>query len=171
MKKEILEHFLDEFGGLEDSRESWKILHPVREILLTTLCGVISGCEGWEDIEIYGESKLKLLQEILPFKNGVPSDDTLRRFFRGISPEVFREVFVGFVRELHPGLANNLVAIDGKTLRRSHDGAVKALHLVSAFATEARLVVAQTAVSEKSNEITAIPELLKLLDLRGARKC
>jgi predicted transposase YbfD/YdcC len=160
--------FLDHFSGLEDSRETGKVLHPVPEILLVTLCGVIAGAEGFEDIEDYGESKLDLLRELLPFANGIPSDDTLRRFFRAVDPRAFAEVFVAFARDVFPEAAQRLIAIDGKTLRRSHDGTAKALHLVSAFATEARLVLAQVATAEKSNEITAIPELLRLLDLRGA---
>jgi hypothetical protein len=160
--------FLDHFSGLEDSRETGKVLHPVPEILLVTLCGVIAGAEGFEDIEDYGESKLDLLRELLPFANGIPSDDTLRRFFRAVDPRAFAEVFAAFAREVFPEAAQRLIAIDGKTLRRSHDGTAKALHLVSAFATEARLVLAQVATAEKSNEITAIPELLRLLDLRGA---
>jgi predicted transposase YbfD/YdcC len=163
-----IDTFLDHFGTLEDRREAGQVLHPVPEILLVTLCGVIAGAEGWEDIEAYGASKLALLREILPFAHGAPSDDTLRRFFRAVAPCVFREVFVAFVRDLLPHAGERLIAIDGKTSRRSHDGAARALHLVSAFATEARLVLAQTAPAEKSNEITAIPALLALLDLRGA---
>lgn len=166
--KQPIDAFLDHFGRLEDGREEGKVLHPLPEILLVTLCGVIAGAEGWEDIEDYGESKLEWLRGLLPFAHGIPSDDTLRRFFRAIDPQAFQEIFVGFVRELLPRAADHLIAIDGKTLRRSHDGTVKALHLVSAFATEARLVLAQVPTAEKSNEITAIPELLKLLDLRGA---
>lgn len=108
-----------------------KILHPVPEILLVTLCGVIVGADGWEDIEDYGESKLEL-REFLPFEAGIASDDTLRPF-RDVNPEAFRGVFVAFVENLLHGSAAHLIAVDGKTLRRSHDGAVKALHLVSAF--------------------------------------
>ena len=156
--------FLDHFSGLEDSREAGKVLHPVPEILLVTLCGVLAGAEGFEDMEDYGESKLDLLRELLPFAHGIPSDDTLRRFFRAVDPRAFAEVFVAFVRDVFPEAAQRLIAIDGKTLRHSHDGTAKALHLVSAFATEARLVLAQVATAEKSNEITAIPELLRLLD-------
>ena len=160
--------FLDSFGTLEDKRESSKIHHSVAEILLVTLCGVIAGADGWEDLEDYGESKIDLLRELLPYASGIPSDDTLRRFFRAVDPQAFRDVFVDFVRHMLPQRADLLIAVDGKALRGSHDGAVKALHLVSAFATEARLVLAQLATAEKSNEITAIPELLRLLDLRGA---
>src|SRR3954452_8746466 len=166
--KQPINAFLDHFGGLEDRREAGKILHPLPEILLVTLCGVLAGAEGFEDIEDYGESKLDLLRQLLPFAHGVLSDDTLRRFFRAIDTQAFQDVFVAFVRDLLPEASPPLIAIDGKTSRRSHDGTVKALHLVSAFATEARLVLAQTATAEKSNEITAIPELLQLLDLRGA---
>lgn len=166
--KAVIETFLDHFGELEDRRDEVKILHPVREIMLVMLCGIISGSDSWEDIEMYGEAKLELLREILAFEHGIPSDDTLRRFFRSINPKVFQEVFVEFVREIFPQASEKLIAIDGKTLRGSHDGAAKALHLVSAFASEARIVLAQTATAEKSNEITAIPELLKLLDLKGA---
>jgi predicted transposase YbfD/YdcC len=159
---------LDHLGRLKDSREAEKILPPVGEILLVTLCGMMAGSEGGEDSEDYGESKRELLRQILPFAHGIPSDDTLRRFFRSMDPEAFPDIFVAFVRELLPEAAEGLIAMDGKTSRRSHDGTVKALPLVSAFATEARLVHAQTATAEKSNEMTAIPELLKLLDLRGA---
>lgn len=163
-----LDGFLDHFSALEDPRQAIKIRHPIAELLLVMLCAMIAGAEGWKDIETYGKSKLALLRELLPFQYGIPSDDTFRRFFRAIDPQAFQEAFTAFVRSLFPGLASSLIAVDGKTLRGSHDGAVKALHLVSAFATEARLVLAQVATQEKSNEITAIPELLKLLDLRGA---
>jgi hypothetical protein len=120
--KQPIEAFLDHFGGLQDTRETGKVLHPVPEILLVTLCGVIAGAEGFEDIEDYGESKLDLLRELLSFANGIPSDDTLRRFFRAVDPRAFAEVFVAFVRDVFPEAAHRLMAIDGKTLRRSHDG-------------------------------------------------
>lgn len=163
-----LEAFLDHFGALEDRREVPKIKHSVAEILLVTLCGVWAGGEGWDDIEAYGEAKLALLRELLPYRAGVPSDDTLRRFFRAMDPVACRAVFVAFVRRMLPEAGAGLMAVDGKTSRRSHDGAVKALHLVSAFATEARLVLAQMPTDEQSNEMTAIPALLRMLDLRSA---
>lgn len=164
----VSEMFLDHFSGLEDTRELGTVWHPVPEILLVTWCGVIAGAEGWEDMEDYGASKLAWLREMLPVAEGIPSDETLRRFFRAVNPEAFRASFVAFVRNLLPETADRLIAIDGKTLRRSHDGATQALHLVSACATEARLVLAQTATSGKRNEITALPALLRRLDLRGA---
>jgi predicted transposase YbfD/YdcC len=166
--KQPIDAFLDHFGGLEDRREAGKILHPLPEILLVTLCGVLAGAEGFEDIEDHGESKLDLLRELWPFAPGVPSDDTRRRFFRAIDPQAFQDVLVAFVRDLLPEASPPLIAIDGQTSRSSQDGTVQALPLVSALATEARLVLAQTATAPKSHEMTALPELLKWLDLRGA---
>ena len=165
---QAIETFLDHFGALEDKREQAKVRHPVGEILLVTLAGMVGGATGWEDIETFGAAKLEVLRGVLAFQAGVPSDDTLRRFFRAIDPQVFRDVFADFARSLLPSAAERLIAIDGTTLRGSRDGATKALHLVSAFATEVRLVLAQVKTDEKSNEIIAIPELLGLLDLRGA---
>ena len=161
------ESFLDAFSSLEDPRIDRRKLHPMPEILLLTLCGVIAGCDGWQDLEDYGKMKLEFLRRFLPYEYGVPSDDTLRRFYRSLNPKVFQESFVGWVKSLQKDLGQ-VIAIDGKTSRRSKDGTLRPLHLVSAFATEARLVLAQTAVDEKTNEITAIPELLEWLDCRGA---
>jgi predicted transposase YbfD/YdcC len=139
------------------------------EILLLTLCAIICGAESWDDIELFGEAKLDFLRSFLPFKNGIPSDDTLRRFFRAIDPQQFQRLFVEWIQAwLSPEVANKVIAIDGKTLRGSHDGAHSAIHLVSAFASEAGIVLGQVNTSEKSNEITAIPELLEWLDVRGA---
>src|SRR4051794_31235713 len=98
--KQPINAFLDHFGGLEDRREAGKILHPLPEILLVTLCGVLAGAEGFEDIEDYGESKLDLLRQLLPFAHGVPSDDTLRRVFRGIDSPALQGGFFSFVRDL-----------------------------------------------------------------------
>ena len=161
-------NFLDFFESLEDPRIERKKLYPMEEILLLTLCGVVAGCEGWADIEDFGKAKLEILRLYLPYENGTPSDDTLRRFFRAVDPEAFREKFVEWTKSICVSLDEEIIAIDGKTSRRSHDKSGKALHLVSAFASEARLVLGQKKVSEKSNEITAIPELLEWLDVKGA---
>lgn len=138
------------------------------EIFLVTLCGVMAGGEGWEDIEDDGEAQLELLRELLPYAAGVPSDETLRRFFRRVDAAACREVCVAFVRQMMPEAGARLIAMDGKTLRGSHDGAGKARHLGSALATEARLVLAQMPTPEQRNEITAMPALLRMLDRRGA---
>ena len=160
--------FLDYFQGLEDPRIERNKLYGLEEILLLTLCGVICGCEGWEDIEEFGKSKLLFLRNYLPYKHGIPSDDTLRRFFRAIDPESFQKCFSEWAASVHVLTNNSQIAIDGKTSRRSFDTDKNPLHMVSAFATEARVVLGQEKVSEKSNEITAIPKLLDLLDIKGA---
>jgi predicted transposase YbfD/YdcC len=160
--------FLSQFCSLEDLRQTSKVTHPLPEIFLLTLFGVVCGCDGWADIERYGKAKLPLLREFLPYAGGIPSDDTLRRFFARLDPDALRDCFVSFVASLFPQAGERLIAIDGKTSRGSRDGDGKALHTVSAFASEARLVLAQVATQEKSNEITAIPQLLDLLDVAGA---
>lgn len=162
------EGFLDYFVDLEDPRLDRKKLYKVSEILLVTLLSVICGAEGWQDIEDFGKAKLTYLRRYLPYENGIPSDDTYRRFFRRIDPEEFRTRFCKWMQNL-PLPADRIIAIDGKTSRHTFDGdEKKALHMVSAFASETRLVLAQMAVPEKTNEITAIPELLDWLDLNGA---
>jgi predicted transposase YbfD/YdcC len=115
----------------------------------------------------FGKIKIKYLREYLPYKNGIPSDDTFRRFFRAINPEKFQELFRQWVRILSPNLNDNVIAIDGKSSRRSYDDDKKMLHTISAYATESRLVLGQEKVSDKSNEITAIPKLLEWLDIKG----
>lgn len=167
LDSELRETFLDFFSSIEDPRIERCKLHPISEILLLTLAAVISGAEGWIDIERYGHLKLDFLRRFFPYENGIPSDDTLRRFFRRIDPKIFQERFVEWVKSLNPA-EESLISIDGKVSRRSFDTNQKALHMVSAFASECRLVLAQTKVSDKSNEITAIPELLAWLDLQGS---
>jgi predicted transposase YbfD/YdcC len=168
MKSEEMD-FLDIFGQLDDPRIDRKKLHPMPEILLLTLCAVICGAESWDDIETFGYAKVEFLRRYLPYVHGIPSDDTLRRFFRAIDPTQFQRLFIEWIRAwLHPEVADKVVAIDGKTLRGSRDGEQLPIHLVSAFASEAGIVLGQTKTHEKSNEITAIPELLEWLDVRGA---
>lgn len=161
--------FLDYFSGIDDPRIDRKKLYSVEELLLVTLCGVICGCEGWEDLEEFGETKLDFFRNYLSFEHGAPSDDTYRRFFRAIDPEQFKKCFIDWVNAFQD-LNRDVVAIDGKTLRHSYDTAKEkpAIHMVSAFASKARVVLGQEKVAAKSNEITAIPKLIKMLDLRGA---
>ena len=164
---QIKETFLDFFSSIEDPRIERCKLHPISEILLLTLAAIISGAEGWIDVERYGQLKLDFLRRFFPYKNGIPSDDTLRRFFRRIDPKVFKDCFVEWVKNLVSS-KEQLISIDGKISRHSFDKDKKALHMVSAFASECGLVLAQTKVSDKSNEITAIPDLLSWLDLEGS---
>ena len=172
MQKGMLEEgFLDYFKELADPRSQRNRLYTMAEILLTTLCAAICGADGWQDVEDYGKIKLECLRQFLPYKNGIPSDDTFRRFFRALDPSAFQSLFREWVKNIYPVLATadvseNVIAIDGKASRHTFDGDTKMLHMVSAYATEARLVLAQEKVSEKSNEITAIPKLLEWLDVR-----
>lgn len=166
-EKELL-GFLDFFRTLPDHRVERRKLHPVEEILLVTFCGVVAGCEGWEDIELFGKTKITFFKAYLPFKNGIPSDDTLRRFFRVLDPKIFESYFIDWLKSFCINLESKVVAIDGKTSRGSFDGDSKPLHLLSAFASEIGLTLGQQKVADKSNEITAIPKLLEVLDLAGS---
>ena len=159
--------FMDTFEKIDDPRGKRNQLYSVYEILLVTFLAVICGAEGWIDIENYGKAKLKFLSRFSPFNNGVPSDDTFRRFFRAIDVEQFKEMFREWVQSLAKTVDAKVIAIDGKSSRRSYDGDNSMLHMVSAFASEARIVLAQEKVDDKSNEITAIPKLLNLLDVKG----
>lgn len=159
--------FLDIFQTLEDPRSTRNRLYSISEILLAALCAAICGAEGWQDVEDFGKAKLDYLRQFLPFPNGIPSDDTFRRFFRALDPGKFQELFRAWVKNIQPQVQESIIAIDGKSSRHSFDGNEKMLHMISAYATEARIVLAQEKVTEKSNEITAIPYLLEWLDLKG----
>ena len=156
---------MDYFVELEDPRVERSKLHSCEEILLVSFCGVVCGSEGWNDIELFGQSKESLLKEFFPYKYGIPSDDTLRRFFRALDPEKFQSCFIQWMQSLNINTKGKVICLDGKTSRRSYDHDKKALHTVSAFAAETRLVLGQQKTDEKSNEITAIPELLELLEI------
>jgi predicted transposase YbfD/YdcC len=162
----LLKHFQD----LEDPRIERTKKHLLTDIISLSICAVIAGADGWEEIEDFGHDKLDWLKKFLQLPNGVPSHDTISRVFRRIKPQAFQECFLRWTRALQDKLGLKLVAIDGKTLRRSHDRhtARNALHLVSAWSVENHLTLGQEAVDQKSNEITAIPELLQLLELAGA---
>lgn len=128
---------------------------------------VICGAEGWQDIEIFGKAKLEYLRKFFDFKYGAPSDDTFRRFFRCLDPEIFKELFRDWVKSLALSTDSKIIAIDGKCNRHSFDGDGNPLHMVSAFAAETRIVLGQEKVEDKRNEITAIPKLLETLDIKG----
>jgi predicted transposase YbfD/YdcC len=158
------------FETLEDPRIERTRLHALADILCLAICAVIAGAEGWEDIEEFGRQKEAWLRRHLRLANGIPSHDTISRVFRLLRPQAFEAAFRDWVQVLVERLGLRQVAIDGKTLRRSHDrkGMKRALHVVSAWSVENRLVLGQTNVDDKSNEIVAIPELLRLLELNGA---
>jgi predicted transposase YbfD/YdcC len=160
-------NFLDEFESIEDPRLDRNQLYSISEILLVTFLAVICGAEGWQDVENYGKAKINYLRNYLNYFNGVPSDDTIRRFFRAVDPDHFKQIFCRWTESLASVVDAKVIAIDGKSSRRSYDGEGKMLHMVSAFATEARIVLGQEKTSEKSNEIKAIPKLLDLFDVKG----
>jgi predicted transposase YbfD/YdcC len=158
------------FESLEDPRLERTRKHSLLDIVALTICAVISGANSWVAVEKYGKAKLSWLQGFLPLPNGIPSHDTIGRFFAALCPEQFRACFASWVAEVAESVGLKQIAIDGKTQRGSHDrGEGKAaLHLISAWAVGNHLILAQEAVDQKSNEITAIPKLLALLDLEGA---
>ena len=168
MNKDIEGSFDTYFGKLDDPRIERHKLYPLVEVLFVVLCGSICGAESWRDYVLFGKEKLDFLREHYPFTNGIPSKNTFARVLAALDPEAFKHCFIEWVKTLQK-ILNSVIAIDGKTLCNSVNklAGTSAIHMVSAFATEARLVLAQQKVDEKSNEITAIPKLLDLLDLKG----
>ena len=157
------------FSEIEDPRVQRTRAHLLTDILIIGILSVIAGGKGWEDMETYGLSKSNWLEQFLALPNGIPCPDTFRRVFERINPKVFERCFHKWVQSIVETVGTQVIPIDGKTLKGSYDREQgrSALHLVSAWASEHRLVLGQVKVSEKSNEITAIPALLELLDLAG----
>jgi predicted transposase YbfD/YdcC len=158
------------FAEVVDPRLERTKLHLLCDILALSVLAVIAGAEGWEDIEEFGRQKQTWLKQFLRLPNGIPSHDTISRLFRALKPAEFQAALTAWMESWHEELGLKLMAIDGKTARRSHDrGSSKsALHLVCAWSVANHLVLGQQATDAKSNEITAIPELLKMLELKGA---
>jgi hypothetical protein len=167
--KPRLRLLLDHFSKIKDTRQAWKVAYPMVEVLFLVVCGTIAGGDDYEDIVDWGKAHLSFLRGFAEFHHGIPCADWLRTVMNRIDPDLFMACFSSWVAQCWPDKLD-LVAIDGKTSRRSHNRKTgqKALHLVSAFATNSRLVLGQEAVDEKSNEITAIPALLERIDLEGA---
>lgn len=161
--------FLEHFRDLPDPRQPWKVLYPLDEVLLLCLLAVLAGAETFTDIARFGVKKLDLLRRFRPFRDGTPAHDHLGDIFATLDAERFQQCFVAWVAAL-TGTPADVIAIDGKTARRSADkkGAKAAIHMVSAFATRQRLVLGQVKVAEKSNEIVAIPRLLDMMSIEGA---
>ena len=159
----------EHFSNLDDPRVDYLVEHRLLDIIGLTICAVICGADSWVDIELYGNAKEEWLRSFLALPNGIPSHDTIARLFAALDPEQLQACFLDWVRSVAQLSAGEIVAIDGKTLRHSYDtGSDKgAIHMVSAWASQNRLVLGQVKVDVKSNEITAIPELLKVLALHG----
>jgi len=161
--------FLECFRDLPDPRQRGKVLYPLAEVLLLCLLAVLGSAETFCDIARFGEKKIGLLRRFLPFRDGTPSHDHLGDIFATLDAEQFQRCFVAWVVAL-TGAPEGVIAIDGKTLRRSghKKGAKAPIHMVSAFAARQRLVLGQVKVAEKSNEIVAIPKLLDMMAIEGA---
>jgi predicted transposase YbfD/YdcC len=159
--------FLDYFKSLPDPRQVGKVVYRLDEVLLLSLLAVLAGAENFTDIARFGEKKLALLRRFLPFPFGTPPHDRIGEIYAALEAEAFQRCFASWVAALTKSPVE-VIAIDGKTSRRSGGKGTTALHLVSAFAARQRLVLAQKKVDEKSNEIVAIPALLNMLSIEGA---
>jgi len=161
----LVKHFED----LPDPRRGNAKAHIFLEILIIAILAVICGADGWSDVELFGKNKKAWLKTFLELPKGIPSHDTFGRIFAKIKPEEFQKCFIDWVRAVEELTAGQVIAVDGKKLRRSHNHSAgkAAIYMVSAWATKNQLVLGQTKVAEKSNEITAVPELLRLLDISG----
>lgn len=157
------------FQELEDPRIDRQKQHKLIDILVIAICAVLCGANDWVAVETFGHAKQEWFQRFLELPHGIPSHDTFGRVFALLSPRQFQECFLSWIQAVAQVVAGQLVAIDGKTLRRSYDrrSAKAAIHMVSAWAAHNRVVLGQLKTEEKANEITAIPELLKVLDVSG----
>jgi len=158
------------FADLPDPRVEGRTLHRLPDILFLTLCAAICGVDDEEAVEEWGEARLDWLRQFVPLENGIPSHDTISRVLAALQPTKFQACFKRWMAALCPSLAGEVVAIDGKTVRGSRDAksGLPAIHVVSAFACRHGITLGQVKTDEKSNEITAIPELIEALDLTGA---
>jgi predicted transposase YbfD/YdcC len=168
MPRSRLAVLLEHFSRLDDGREQWRVMYPLSEMLLLLTCATIAGCDDFDEIAAWGEHHLEFLRRFAPFHFGIPCERWLRTLVNRVDPILFGHCFEGWIKDLWPD-RHDLIAIDGKTSRRTHDKrkGLKALHTLSAYATNARLTLAQLSVPEKSNEITAIPEILDHLAATG----
>lgn len=157
------------FRSLTDPRAEHTIKHCLIDIVMITICAVICGADNWVDIENYGHAKREWLQQFLELPHGIPSHDTLMRVFARLKPEQLQQCFLNWIQVVSQITKGQVIAIDGKSLRSALERGQNrgAIHMVSAWATENRLVLGQQKVNAKSNEITAIPELLKILEIEG----
>ena len=160
---------LTAFNGLKDPRIERTKKYPLIEIIFLVVSAAISGCEGWKSIKDFGDMKLYWLRQFLPYQNGIPVDDTIARVMRSLDSKQFHECFIAWMQGIAKVTNGDVIAIDGKTARGSYDkkSGKSAIHLVSAWSTANSVVLGQEKITSKSNEITAIPELLEVLALKG----
>jgi len=162
--------FMKHFSAIKDHRVVGRTEHKLFDIIFIAICGSIAACDDWRTIHLWAQTKEAWLRRYCELPFGIPSSCTIRRFFRAVDPKALHAAFIEWMKEIHAALDGQSVAIDGKTLRRSFNRAdgKGAIHVVSAWMSANRMVLGQLKTEEKSNEITAIPELLKLLEIKGA---
>lgn len=167
--EQIQQQWIAQFEELEDPRGLQGQEHAFLSIVMIAILATIGGATGWEDIELYGESHQPWLESFLDLSNGIPHADTYRRVFERVNPEALQRCFLAWVNQVVEATGAQVIPIDGKSIKGSYDRSKKqsALHLVSAWASSHRLLLGQVKVENKSNEITAIPKLLELLDITG----
>lgn len=170
MAEETIKALVERFADLPDSRVQGRCDHDLLDIVVLALCAVMSGAQGWDDIEDWGVTKREWLSRYLKLRNGIPGHDTIRRVFESLDPKHLAERFEAWAGQVCPKVTGRVIAVDGKALRGSGrtSGGLKAIHQVAAYAAEYGLTLGQRACEEKSNEITAIKELLPSLALKGA---
>jgi predicted transposase YbfD/YdcC len=168
-KRSIMADLMTHFSRITDKRKPNGLRHKLLDIIVIAICGIICGADDWVMIEYFGNAKREWFETFLELPHGIPSHDTFGKVFALIDPKEFQASFLDWVHEIADITSGQLIAIDGKTVRRSHDHSKgkKAIHLVSAWASQNGVVLGQVRVDDKSNEIKAIPELLKILDIHG----
>ena len=169
MKLKPLITIADHFSAIEDPRIDRSKQHKLIDIITIAICAVICGAEGWTDIETYGVTKYKWFSQFLELPNGIPSHDTFARLFARLNPQQFQQCFLNWIKSIRKITSGEVIALDGKSLRHSYDkeAELNAIHMVSAWAAKNRLVLGQLKVDKKSNEITAIPELIEVIEVAG----
>lgn len=160
---------LKSFEELEDPRIERTKKYPLNEIILLIVSAAISGCTGWKSIKVFGDEKLNWLRKYLPYENGIPVDDTIARIVRRLCPTTFKTCFYNWTQNISTKVNKDIIPVDGKRVRGSYDNESEqsAIHMVSAWSDSNSVVLGQEKVSDKSNEITAIPKLLDMLDVEN----
>lgn len=161
--------FIDHFDELQDTRSHINKKHDLLDVIFLTVTAILSGAEGWKDIKVFGDSKLDWLRQFRTFEGGIPVDDTIARIISALEPGALLSCFISWVNEMREQQGKELIAFDGKTLRRSFDGEkITALHSVSAYAVDQGLVLAQSKSKGKKNEIETVLELIQLLEIKDS---
>lgn len=167
MEHHLSDSFVTHFGNIDDPRRQAGKRYPLIELLFIAICAIVSGCDDWVAIERFGKAKVRWFKRYLPLKHGIPSHDTFGDFFGALDPDQFTQAFIDWMTSAEE--LSGVIALDGKTIRRSYDKRLgkSAIHMVSAWSSLNRFVLGQVKVDDKSNEITALPQLIQLLAIKG----